>query len=357
LVLIEGTFADIWDAETTNTYYAFLGTSSYIGAACGPLIGGFVVTAKGWRWTGYVTLMISLGVWLFGIGLPESYQREIPRRRAKLEGVVLNQPLALSGVTIPQMFKITVITPIVQFFSEPIVSLITFHLMLNWAVLFSWFIIVPAVLMGVYEFTLQQAGLAFSGAIAAAVLAALTSIGIEQFLVRRGLYHNKTDSHPIELRLIPAMIGAPLLPASLFWIGWTASPTIHWASPVIGTALYVYASLLMGIAYVPYLFDAYPPAGTLSALTVAASMRILIGGMIPLCILQMFAKLTGAWALSVFGFVGFAFMPIPFILFWFGKRWRKNSRYADKSMIMGSGEGEMMMAHEGHEAAPTLVNA
>lgn len=35
LVLIEGTFADIWSANTTNTYYAVLGTAAYIGTACG----------------------------------------------------------------------------------------------------------------------------------------------------------------------------------------------------------------------------------------------------------------------------------------------------------------------------------
>jgi MFS transporter, DHA1 family, multidrug resistance protein len=47
LVLIDGTFADIWSADTTNTYYAFLGASSYIGAALGPLVGVFVAAARG----------------------------------------------------------------------------------------------------------------------------------------------------------------------------------------------------------------------------------------------------------------------------------------------------------------------
>jgi DHA1 family multidrug resistance protein-like MFS transporter len=343
LVNIEGTFADMWSADTTNTYYAFLGAASYIGAALGPLIGGFVVSSKGWRWSGYVSLMISFGVFLFGIGMPESNQREIPRRRAKLQKVILNQPPAQSGVTFAQMFKITVITPFVMLFSEPIDMITTLHLMLNWAVLFSWFIIVPAVLMGVYSFTLQQAGLAFSSAIAGTVFAALTSIGIEQFIYRRCLQHNKLTMLSLEFRLIPAMIGAVLLPASLFWVGWTASPTVHWAAPVVGTAVYVYASLLMVISYVPYLFDAYPPAGTLSALTTAACMRILLAALIPLGILQMFAKLTGAWALSVFGFIGFAFMPIPFVLFFFGKKLREKSRYSAMSM-MGDQEmeGKMM---------------
>ena len=35
LVLIEGTFADIWSAQTTNTYYAFQGTAAYFGAGLG----------------------------------------------------------------------------------------------------------------------------------------------------------------------------------------------------------------------------------------------------------------------------------------------------------------------------------
>lgn len=39
LVLIEGTFADIWSTNYTNTYYACLGTSAYIGAALGTPVG------------------------------------------------------------------------------------------------------------------------------------------------------------------------------------------------------------------------------------------------------------------------------------------------------------------------------
>ena len=35
LVLIEGTFADIWSPAYTVTYYSFLTLASYIGAACG----------------------------------------------------------------------------------------------------------------------------------------------------------------------------------------------------------------------------------------------------------------------------------------------------------------------------------
>ena len=35
LVLIEGTFADVWSAEATGVYYSALAVSSYVGTGCG----------------------------------------------------------------------------------------------------------------------------------------------------------------------------------------------------------------------------------------------------------------------------------------------------------------------------------
>ena len=37
LVLIEGTFADVWSANTTIVYYSFLALASFVGTACGKL--------------------------------------------------------------------------------------------------------------------------------------------------------------------------------------------------------------------------------------------------------------------------------------------------------------------------------
>lgn len=98
--------------------------------------------------------------------------------------------------------------------------------------------------------------------------------------------------------------------------------------PVIGTGVYVYGNAMIIFSVVPYLFDAYPPAGTLSALTAAASARILFAGVLPLVILQFFAAATPKWALGTFGFISIAMWPIPFILFSYGATWRAKSRYS-----------------------------
>jgi DHA1 family multidrug resistance protein-like MFS transporter len=283
LVLIEGTFADIWSAETTNTYYAFLGVASYFGAACGPIVGNFVVQAGGWRWAEYTTLFLTLVVFAFGIGMPETYGREILLRRNKTRGLAPpHLPPAESGITIQQMATVTIINPLQQLVLEPIVIMISFTLALNWAVTFQWFITVPVVLQSVYGFTPQRAGLAFIGAIGGASLAAICTIAIEQSIFRS--CKRTSTTIPIEKRLIPAMYGGVLMTGSIFWVGWTADPAINYLSPIFGTAVFIWGGLSVLISLITYLFDAYPAAGTLSALTAAACVRIAAAGIIPLVI-------------------------------------------------------------------------
>ena len=144
---------------------------------------------------------------------------------------------------------------------------------------------------------------------------------------------------------------------SFFWIGWTAKPTVNWAVPVVGTGVFVWGNLsvlvrgslrllhthesianLLQISLIPYIFDAFPPIGTLGALTAGASGRILIGGLIPMVIFD-FTNLGGDWALSIFGFVTIPLMAIPFILFFFGPALRSRSRFSE----MSAEESQMLM--------------
>lgn len=94
---------------------------------------------------------------------------------------------------------------------------------------------------------------------------------------------------------------------------------------------------------IPYLFDAYPPAGTLSALTAAASGRLLIAGVLPLVILQFFTGVTPRWALYIFGFISIPMWAIPIVLFRYGPTLRSKSKYSKvDSMAMSHN----MAAHQ-----------
>ena len=269
--------------------------------------------------------MLMLAVYLFGIGVPETYAREIVRARAKRAGRPHNLPKAESGVTLREMAKITIIDPLVMLVSEPIVIVASLLLGANFGFLFQWFITVPVALEGTYNFTVQRVGLAFTSALVGTAFAAAMSIVLDMLSYTRG-GNKKVGMMPdIEHRLWPAMIGAPLMMAALFWVGNTAKPTTHYVVPIIGTAVYVWGSMSVLIAIVSYLFDAYPPRGTLAALTAAACFRIAMAGIIPLVVIQGFMNITPKWTLGAFGFVILGLLPIPYLLFFFGRSLREKS--------------------------------
>lgn len=198
--------------------------------------------------------MLALAAYLLGIGMPETYPRQIIRARARRLGVPHDLMPATSGATLGSMLQITLLTPLKMLFSEPLVLGISLYLGLNFAVLFSFFISIPVVLYSVYDFTIQQIGLAFIAAIAGSLLAAATSIFIDRLARPKPLTENPTGVLDIEYRLYPAMIGGFGIVASLFWIGWTASPKIRWASPVLGTLLYVWGNLSVLVRPIPLSF-------------------------------------------------------------------------------------------------------
>ncbi|KAL8939995.1 MAG: hypothetical protein Q9216_003047 [Gyalolechia sp. 2 TL-2023] len=317
LVLIEGTFADVWSARLTVTYYSFLSLASYIGAGCAPLILGYTVSAENWRWTQHVTCIISVGAYLLGIGVPETYPREILRSRARHGGHEINLAEAESGVTLGEMAQTTLLTPLVMAFSEPVVILVTLSLSLNFAVLFQW------------------AGLAFIAAIVGALASAVTSSLIESITNRRSGCSYTTSMAPIEYRLIPAMVGSVGMVGSLFWIGFTATPSFHYLVPITGTGAYVWSSMSVLTGLVSYIFDAYPAKGTLSALTLMATTRIIFAAWLPLVIIQMIMGLQGKWAYSVFGFIAIAMMGVPVMLFLFGAGLRARSRHSAPKLTNG----------------------
>jgi drug/metabolite transporter (DMT)-like permease len=104
-----------------------------------------------------------------------------------------------------------------------------------------------------YGFTLEQAGLAFIAAIGGVLLAAASSILIERIAYPREV---KKTGHKgvvdIEYRFLPAVLGSIFITVALFWIGWSAKPSIGWASPVVGTGLFVWGNAMVLVSSANY---------------------------------------------------------------------------------------------------------
>ena len=76
-----------------------------------------------------------------------------------------------------------------------------------------------------------------------------------------------------------------------------------------------------------YLVDTYGPMAGASALAANGLFRYFLGCVFPLFTVQMFSRLGIGWAVSVFGFISVALLPIPWILFKMGRRIRARSSF------------------------------
>ncbi|KAK5687919.1 hypothetical protein LTR17_026652 [Elasticomyces elasticus] len=310
-----------------------LGTTAYFGASLGPLAGGYLMKATdNWRWTQYFNCIVIAIVFLVGLGQSETYQREIPRRRARYSGMsrkdfIRTQDPALSGESLGEMLRITVFDAIIAPFTDPVITPSTFFLLFNFAVVLQWFVSVPAALgaplpMGP-GYTIDRIGLAIglTGTLRHVDEVDAQSSNNRHRVPPRPSHDRSVSNH--HLAVLDRLDDQP-----------DFSPIV----PIIGTAVYIFGNASIIISIIPYLFDAFPPAGTSTALTSAATGRILFAGFLPKVILYDITALTPRWAFGIFGFISIAMWPIPFLLFRYGATWRANSRYSKLSVAIHDGE-------------------
>lgn len=76
-----------------------------------------------------------------------------------------------------------------------------------------------------------------------------------------------------------------------------------------------------------YLIDTYQALNGASAIAANGLLRYTLGGVFPLFTLQMYHNLGINWATSLLGFISVALMPVPWVLFKYGKQIRARSAY------------------------------
>lgn len=183
----------------------------------------------------------------------------------------------------------------------------------------------------IYGFGLGPAGLTFLGLGIGCIAGCIGIILVNRFVFTRQLRMQKEKGlapkvNP-ESRLYIAMIGSIMLPASLFWFGWTARADIHWICPVIAETFFGCGNLLVFMSATLYLTDTYGARWTASAMGSNNLARYVVGCVFPLFTLQMYGRLGIGWATSLFGFISLAMMPIPWVFYLYGPSLRSNVKY------------------------------
>ncbi|KAE8333952.1 major facilitator superfamily domain-containing protein [Aspergillus sergii] len=150
-------------------------------------------------------------------------------------------------------------------------------------------------------------------------------------------YHTKALKNGLawakveEYRRLPlACIAAPAIPIALFWLGWSSRSSIHPVMPMMSGVFFGFGYLLIFIALLNYLTDAYKQYSA-SASAAASTLRSIFAVCLPLATTPMYTKLGIDWASSLLGFFAIAMAIIPFVFIKYGSWIRENSKFAQRA--------------------------
>jgi MFS transporter, DHA1 family, multidrug resistance protein len=220
----------------------------------------------------------------------------------------------------------TLVKPFTLNFTEPMIFFLNLYIALIYGLIYIWFESFPIVFVEIYGFSLGEEGLAFLGLLVAALIALICLWA--WFYYQEKQFDESGNIQP-EKRLIPAMVSGIFVPICLFWFGWSSRSSVHWIVPIIGSGFFSVAAFPLFQAVMSYLADAYP-ADAASVFAGNDLFRSAFGTGFPLFASAMYKNLGVAWASSTLAFLGIAFIPIPYVLFIYGKRLRMMSKHARK---------------------------
>lgn len=186
----------------------------------------------------------------------------------------------------------------------------------------------PIIFGGIYGFNAGETGLTFIPIGVGAMLAGFVYLWWEHYLERARVKSPPPAWSQQEeyVRLPIALLGAPSFAISLFWLGWTARPGIHWIVPTLSALPFGVGFLLIFMALINYIVDAYGTAFAASGLGAASCSRAIFGVVLPFAAKPMYETLGFAWACSLLGFLSIVMGAVPFVFLKYGAKIRENSK-------------------------------
>ncbi|OAL70365.1 hypothetical protein A7D00_5331 [Trichophyton violaceum] len=330
-----GVLGDLWSPEERGVALIGYAISVVSGTVLGPITGGAIVQSSlGWRWTEYITGILTLFILILdSILLDETYPPALLVTKAQhLRYSTGNWALHARheewDVGFGEMANKYLVVPF-QLLGTPICFSVALYASFVYGMLYlnlSSFPIQFQEERGWNQLVGQLPFLAFLIGILFGAIANLTN---QRFYVRK--YRANNCRAVPEARLPPMIVGSVLFAGGLFLLGWTSDRRIPWIATTIGTAIIGFGFFTIFQASLNYLIDTFP---TVSASAVAATtfLRSLCAGAFPLFVRSMYTKLGIPWAVSVLGFISIVLLPIPYLFYFYGPKIRAKGRWSRSSL-------------------------
>lgn len=296
-----GVVSDMFSArDRAVAMLAFIG-APFLGPSIAPIACSYLAVAAGWQW---VAALITFFVGTAFIGVlfvPETYHPVLLRRRAaelsRVTGRVYKSKLDDGGKNPAVVFNTAMLRPWALLFREPIVLLLSLYMAISrcynifclnfpasrantvlvYGTMYMEFAAFPIVFAGSRGWSQASSGLSFVGlGVGQIIGVAISFFDNTRFKRVIDRLPEGTTVAPPEARLFPSLVGAVLLPISLFEFAWTNYPSIHWIVCQIGTVGLGVSHVLIFLSVANYLVDTYTFYAA-SALAANTIIRALFG--------------------------------------------------------------------------------
>lgn len=245
-----GIIADTVKQEERGFALSMFTFGILLGPVVGPVCGGFLAAALGWRWVFWLVTICS-GV-LTVICIPiwrESYPPILlARKAARLRKETRNQELRSkydNGLAASAHFKRSIGRAIKMLVYSPIILALSFWMGLMYSYFYLLLTTMTSIFEQTYGWTPQIAGLSYLGLGVGFTLGQVLFGFVGDKILLRMTARNPDGGMKPEYRLPLGLIGACANPLGLFLYGWTAQYAVHWIVPIIGTAFVSFGNCLI----------------------------------------------------------------------------------------------------------------
>ncbi|KAI1305630.1 major facilitator superfamily domain-containing protein [Xylaria venustula] len=326
-----GVLGDLWRPEERGRSLGVYLLIPLLGAAVGPILGGFIAEYTTWRWMFWSTSIFQ------GVMIAVSFDvfREtfgpliLEKRAARLRKETGNERYYTKYQKLNSEHSVARVA--VQALSRPL-RLLAFHPLIQITAVISAFgygtlyIVISSfanLWSSYYHQPVAISGLHYIACALGELAGSQVGGRLMDVLFRRMQSRSSDGEHIPEFRIPLTLPGALIAPIGLFIYGWTAQYRVHWIAVDIGIFINMFGGQLTSIALSAYVIDAYPEH-TSSAIAATQFLKSLTAFLFPLFTPSLYRVLGYGWGNSTIAFASLVLaLPAPFVIWRYGARLRQ----------------------------------
>lgn len=327
--LAGGVLGDVWRTEQRGRSLGIYNLIPLLGAAVGPIIGGFISEGITWRWIFWSTSILQGAMIMVSVPLfHETHAPTILRQKAEHLRFTTGNSKYYAGVerldsgrSMSSVLLRSLSRPIRLLIFHPIIQvqacLSAFNYGITYLVLSSF----SDLWTTRYHESISISGLHYIAMCVGEVAGAEIGGPLMDVVFLRMKYRANGVAIP-EFRVPIMLPGAILTPLGLFMYGWAAQKHMHWLVVDIGAAILSFGLTVGGQALQAYVIDSYPDH-TSSASAASQFLRSLTAFGFPLFAPKIYSALGYGWGNSTLAFVAIGIgIPSPLLIWIYGPRLR-----------------------------------